>query len=86
MWRLLIWVGLVIAAWWWLRRRLLSAVRPPAGAGAQRAGARALAKPEAMVDCARCGLHLPASEALSDAAGQRYCCAEHRDAGPRAGA
>jgi uncharacterized protein len=42
-----------------------------------------LAPPEAMVDCARCGLHLPASEALRDAAGRQYCCAEHRDAGPR---
>jgi uncharacterized protein len=35
-----------------------------------------------MVDCAHCGLHLPASEALRDGA-HAYCCAEHRAAGPR---
>jgi uncharacterized protein len=80
--RLLIWIGLVVAAWWWLRRRLLSSARPQARSA--RPAPRQLSQPEAMVDCARCGLHLPASEALSDAAGQRYCCAEHRDAGPQA--
>ena len=62
------------------------ALRPPRsqGRGPSQAGRRpgALAKPEAMIDCSRCGVHLPASEALRDAAGRPYCCAEHRDAGP----
>jgi uncharacterized protein len=81
--RLLIWLGLVIAAWWWVRRRLFPS-RPQGGPAAQAARRqRALAPPEAMIDCARCGLHLPASEALRDAAGRPYCCAEHRDAGPK---
>jgi uncharacterized protein len=82
--RLLLWLALIVAGWWWLRKRLLSSFRPPVSAGA-RPATRALAKPEEMVDCARCGLHLPASEALGDSSGRRYCCAEHRDAGPRAG-
>lgn len=36
-------------------------------------------KPMAMVACAHCGTHLPASEALTHQ-GRAYCCAEHRDA------
>lgn len=35
-----------------------------------------------MVRCAHCGLHLPSDEALTDAAGRHYCCAEHRHLGP----
>lgn len=37
---------------------------------------------EDMVACAHCGIHLPASEALRDAADRPYCSAPHRDAGP----
>lgn len=33
---------------------------------------------EAMLQCARCGMHIPASEALIDAAGSAFCCEEHR--------
>lgn len=36
---------------------------------------------EEMVACAHCGIHLPASDALRDAAQHPYCCAAHRDAG-----
>src|SRR5262249_37087942 len=80
--RILIWLALLVAAGGGVRR-LLS---PPSARGrAARQAARrggALAPPEAMIDCARCGVHLPASEALRDGAGRPYCCAEHRDAGP----
>lgn len=38
--------------------------------------------PEEMSRCARCGVHLPRSEALLSG-GQVFCSAEHRDAGPR---
>jgi uncharacterized protein len=47
------------------------------------AAPRATGGPEEMSRCARCGVHLPRSEALL-ASGQLYCSAEHRDAGPRA--
>jgi uncharacterized protein len=83
--RLLIWLFLLVAVWWWLRR-LLSPPRAR-GPASPRQGARArgaLAPPEEMIDCTRCGVHLPASEALRDAADRPYCCAEHRDAGPSA--
>lgn len=38
---------------------------------------------EGMVACAHCGVHLPASLALSEG-GEVYCSAAHRQAGPRA--
>lgn len=73
--RLLLWVVLGFVAWMLLRSRRRPAP-PPAGPGAP-AG-----KAEAMVDCAACGLHFPASEAVRDGA-RLYCCTAHRDAGPR---
>ena len=72
--RLLLWLMLALAAWWVLKPR--RRVTPPA---ARTAGTA----PEAMVDCAACGLHFPASEAVRDGA-RVYCCTAHRDAGPRA--
>lgn len=41
------------------------------------------AEPVQMIECAHCGLHLPRSEALFDAAGRPYCGEPHRVAGPR---
>ena len=78
--RLLLWIVLGVAAWWMLRPR--RRVEPPAGARADRAAPAAAA--ETMVDCAACGLHFPASEAIRDGA-RLYCCTAHRDAGPRRG-
>ena len=75
--RLLVWIVVAIAAWWILRPR--RRVTPP-----QAAAPGPTAAPEAMVDCAACGLHFPASEAVRD--GTRvFCCTAHRDAGPRSG-
>ena len=69
-------IGLVV--WWLLRPR--RQVAPPQQ---RRTAAPAPAAPaEAMVDCAACGLHFPASEAVRDGA-RVYCCSAHRDAGPR---
>lgn len=38
--------------------------------------------PEDMVTCAHCGLHLPASDAITSPDRQQYCCTEHRHLGP----
>lgn len=77
--RLLLFLVLGFLAWWILRPR--KAAPPP---GAARAPGSAGATPEAMVDCAHCGLHFPASEAVRDGA-RVFCCSAHRDAGPRRG-
>ncbi len=76
--RVLFWLVLAFVAWWLLRPRR----KRPAGEEAARAQA-SRAPAEAMVDCAHCGLHLPASEAVRDAQARAYCSTAHRDAGPR---
>jgi uncharacterized protein len=78
--RLLLWVIVGFVAWWLLRPR--RKVSPPPQGPAATVGP--VAPPEAMVDCAACGLHFPASEAVRDGA-RVYCCTAHRDAGPRRG-
>ena len=80
--RLLLWVVLGLVAWWLLRPR--RKVTPPTTQAGAPGRAAAGAAPEAMVDCASCGLHFPASEAVRDGA-RLYCCTAHRDAGPRRG-
>jgi uncharacterized protein len=78
--RLLLWIVLGIAAWWMLRPR--RRVEPPAAATRDRPAPAPAAPAEAMVDCAACGLHFPASEAIRDGT-RLYCCSAHREAGPR---
>jgi uncharacterized protein len=87
--RLLLWVGLGVVVWMLLRPRRGVAAPPAAAPGpsakaAKAAQAAQAAQAEAMVDCAACGLHFPASEAIRDGA-RVYCCTAHRDAGPRRG-
>jgi uncharacterized protein len=72
--RLLLWLVLALAAWWVLRPRRPAV--PSQGTAGPQAGA--IVAPEAMVDCAACGLHFPASEAVRGGA-HVYCCAAHRD-------
>jgi uncharacterized protein len=81
--RLLVWIVVAVAAWWILRSR--RRVTPPQDAAREPAtSARSVPAPETMVDCAACGLHFPASEAVRD--GLRiFCSTAHRDAGPRGG-
>ena len=81
--RLLFWVLAALLVWWVLRPRRRAAP-PPAAAPGPATSARAESAPEAMVDCAACGLHFPASEAVRDGA-RAFCCTAHRDAGPRGG-
>ena len=80
--RLLLWLVLGLVAWWILRPR--KAAPPPSASRARGPTGGAGAAPEAMVDCAHCGLHFPASEAVRDGA-RVFCCSAHRDAGPRRG-
>lgn len=68
----------VVAVGWWLASR-----RPKAVARRQQQKQqRQQAKPQAMLSCTHCGVHLPASEAVVDGSGS-YCSEAHRLAGPR---
>jgi uncharacterized protein len=61
-------------AWQWFKR---------SGAGSGATARPRVEPPQAMVPCARCGLHLPRADALP--ADERFFCSEeHRRLGPSA--
>ncbi|MDR2450891.1 MAG: hypothetical protein LBE85_03785 [Candidatus Accumulibacter sp.] len=62
-------IGLALIVLWFFRKLN----RRRSGTGRASAGRR----PERMVQCARCGIHLPESESIRDGA-VHYCCHEHR--------
>lgn len=69
--RLLFWIVLAAAAviaWRMMAAKPRPPGRRPPGAGSQEG--------EAMVPCARCGTHLPRSDAV-DRDGRLYCSEEH---------
>lgn len=70
----LIIIGLVIA---WIKRGK-KAVKEPAADHAKPAAPSPVITSERMLQCARCGVHLPASEAIADARGSMFCSEEHR--------
>lgn len=63
-------VGLLVA---WLLRRAPRKSEPPPP--------QAPSRPDEMVRCAHCGVHLPLSDAHVQG-DQRYCCDAHRRSGP----
>lgn len=80
--RLLILVlALVGVVWWVLHRTGRRAAERRAGPVAQPKAAAP--SPQAMVTCARCGVHLPSNESLVDAQGRPYCGEAHRLQGPQ---
>ncbi|TDM09649.1 MAG: hypothetical protein C4K60_10560 [Ideonella sp. MAG2] len=76
--RLILLLAAVALVWWWLssRRKQLR------GHTSQRSSTDPAPDGQAMVACARCGVHLPQSDALADEAGRHYCGEEHRRLGP----
>jgi uncharacterized protein len=73
----------VVIGLWMLNKRLRGpAAKPPPGRGP---GATRPQVPAEMVECAHCGLHLPAADAVRDGA-HVYCGDAHRRLGPRADA
>ncbi len=74
--KFLSWVG--IAALVWLAFRLFAILGRKRALG-ERTGNAPRGGSEPMLQCARCGVFVPSSEALVD--GKRaWCCAAHRDA------
>ncbi|MFV0370599.1 MAG: PP0621 family protein [Azonexus sp.] len=58
---------LALIVWWsWRAPRRPQAAQPPKDE-------------ETMVACARCGVYLPASEALPGPQGRHFCSPQHRD-------
>lgn len=70
----LVLLGVVLVVYFIWRGQRLAKGSPGA---APEAGA-APALPQDMVRCPVCAVHLPRGDALADARGRLYCCAEHR--------
>ncbi|VTU15876.1 PP0621 family protein [Variovorax sp. RA8] len=76
---LLVLAIILVAVWLWRKARreeLQSRTPPPPPPPAPRS----IGPPQAMLRCAHCGLHLPASDAVRGADGTAYCSAAHRRA------
>ncbi|WP_038493192.1 PP0621 family protein [Collimonas arenae] len=84
--KFLILIIIVLAVIVWLQRlkknlgqdRPSSGGSPFPGPGGAASAANEPVQAEAMVACAHCGMHFPASEAIADASGAVFCSAEHR--------
>lgn len=61
-------LGIALVLLWWWRKRPAATLSPTAAAQ------------QAMVQCARCAVHLPQSEALPGRS-RWYCCEQHRQSG-----
>ncbi|MGE4336900.1 MAG: PP0621 family protein [Pigmentiphaga sp.] len=80
--KILFWVVIILAVL--LVSRLLArhAVRRKAEAPPRKRRGASAARPQAMVQCAHCGVHLPAADAVKSQ-GQTWCSTEHARLGPR---
>lgn len=72
---LLLAILLLVYLLWRHERRGADTTRTARTASAPRQPALA---PREMVQCATCQVHLPREDALVDALGRAYCCAQHR--------
>ena len=71
--KILFFALLGLAIYWWLRDGRPSATH-------SKKTSSDVHKPQQMVACAQCGVHVPESESLiSD--NQHYCCEQHRELG-----
>ena len=74
---LLVLLVVVLAIGIWRSKRRVSASDSQTAAPSSTK-ATALNKPQVMVECAHCGLHLPQKDAVTSTQGRFYCSAEHR--------
>lgn len=73
----LLWAVLLYLAWrWYLSQKRKD--EPPVAGPAEASPPAAEGEPEAMVQCASCGIHLPVSEALPAPCERHYCSEAHR--------
>jgi len=70
----------VVALAIWLWRRNRREEMEEAAKAAKPAARPRVGEPQAMVRCAHCGLHLPASDAIAGPGGGVYCSIAHRQA------
>lgn len=71
--KFLLWAGLIAAVIWVLRNKKKSSPAAPFSSPRPSANREI----EAMLRCAHCGTHFPASEAVFDASNTAFCSSEH---------
>ncbi len=71
-----LWAAIALIVAMWLLRGKKSLPGADAAPSAQPGNRRQDA--EAMVRCAHCGIHIPASESVADSSGALFCGDEHR--------
>ena len=81
--KLLLVVVVLLLAVAWVMRRGKGGKASQRGSKTAKPPAAAPAEPAQMLACSHCGVHLPRADAAFNAAGQPFCSAEHRVAGPR---
>ncbi len=74
----LIWLVVAVAVVVWLKR-LKKTVVSTTQQQTQAYTPQRSEDGERMVQCAHCGIHFPASEAVSNASGAVFCSTEHRN-------
>ena len=72
-------IAVVLVVLWFLRNQRRDGTSE--GTGARR---KPPVRPQDMVRCDVCGVHLPRTDALPGPDGRLYCCAEHRNQAPGA--
>lgn len=72
-----------VGVWLWVSSRRSRRADPGPAAKPEATKSAKAAAPATMIGCAHCGVHLPADDALRDAAGRPFCSDSHRLAGPR---
>lgn len=73
--KLLFWLMIVSAAIWLLRSKKNLAGGAGGAGPARPAAGKGI---ETMVQCAHCGVYVPASESIVAVSGAAYCSEEHR--------
>jgi uncharacterized protein len=81
--KFLLWVIIIVLVVAWFMRQTTVKARDPATDTATASQASQTGGGERMIQCAHCGLHVPASESIADATGVAYCSEEHRRLGVR---
>jgi len=76
--KFLLWFAIAFFVVMWLQHEKKARMRADAAPQPDPNATNKKGEAEAMVQCAHCGIHVPASEALVDSTGARYCSEQHR--------
>ena len=81
--KFLLLIAVIGIALWLFKTRSRSSGASGSPAAPAKPEAKKPGTPTAMLACAHCGVHLPQTDTVADAAGRPFCTEAHRLAGPR---